>query len=186
VKPFSVYTRFLAPDTLRGREVLFQEGKFGNKMIVRKGGTRFDYITTAVAPDSSIALRENRYPINEIGILNLTQRLIEQGRAALQYDDVQVRVVPGARINDRSCTLIQLAHPQPRDAVNYQCARILIDDEMRLPVHYEAFDWPEPPGEESKLIEQYTYSDIRLNVGLTDLDFDHRNEDYLFLKSFEP
>ncbi len=36
------------------------------------------------------------------------------------------------------------------------------------------------------LLEEYTYTDLKLNVGLTDWDFDHRNESYQFLKTYSP
>jgi hypothetical protein len=35
-------------------------------------------------------------------------------------------------------------------------------------------------GGEPPLIESYSYSDIKLNAGLTDKDFDYENEEYDF------
>jgi hypothetical protein len=187
VRPFSVYVRFLRPERVKNREVVYVEGKNGGKMIVRNGGTRFEYITTALAPDSPTVLQQTRYPISEIGVLNLTRRLIEDGEYEMQHsDDCRVRIVPGAKINGRSCTLVQVAHPEPRETADYQMARILIDDQLVLPVHYSAYDWPDKEGGQPQLLEEYTYTNIRINVGLTDWDFDHRNENYLFLKGFTP
>lgn len=186
VTPFSVYLRFLSPAKLKGREVLYVHGKNNGRLIVRNGGTRFAYITTAVATDSPAALQDNRYPITEIGVKNLTRRLIENGEDELQYKDVSVQNLPGAKINNRPCSLIQVSHPERREGLPYQFARIFIDDELRLPVRYSAYDWPKEEGEEPQLIEEYTYMRIKANVGLTDWDFDHRNEKYQFLKSFSP
>lgn len=186
VTPFSVYLRFLSPAKVRGREVLYVHGKNDGMLIVRNGGTRFAYITTAVAPDSPAASQDNRYPITEIGIKNLTRRLIETGEEELQYKDVTVQTVAGAKINNRPCSLIQVSHPKRREGLPYQFARVFVDDELRMPVRYSAYDWPEQEGGEPQLIEEYTYTHFKTNVGLTDWDFDHKNEKYQFLKSFNP
>jgi hypothetical protein len=186
VKPFSVYIRFLSPEKVQGCEVLYVHGRNDGKMIVRRGGMRFGYITTSIPLDSPVAFQFNRYPITEIGVKNLTRRLMENGQDELQYDDVNVKIVPGAKVNHRPCTLIQVSHPMRREGMAYRFARILVDDELHLPVHYSAYDWPKEEGGDSRLIEEYTYTDIKMNVGLTDWDFDHRNERYLFLKTFNP
>lgn len=185
VTPFSVYVRFLSPSSLKGREVLWVEGRNRDKLIVRNGGPRFEYVTLALAPDSDLALQQNRYPLPEIGVMNLTRRLIDNGLKELQHRECVVKMAPGARINDRPCTLIQVSHDRPRENLIYQFVRILVDDQLQLPVYYTAYDWPSEPGGAPRLLEEYTYTDIRVNVGLTDWDFDHRNEAYQFLKSFE-
>jgi hypothetical protein len=184
--PFSVYARFVRSAKANGREVIYVEGRHDGKLIVRNGGKRFAYITTAVYPDSPAALQQNRYPITEIGILNLTRRLIERGQEELAHDDCRVKIAKGAKLNGRPCTIIQVSHPERRDNHAFKFARILVDDELELPVYYAAYDWPDEAGGEPKLLEEYIYTDIKVNVGLTDWDFDHRNEQYRFLKSFQP
>jgi hypothetical protein len=186
VTPFSVYLRFLSPPKVKGREVLYVHGRNDGKLIVRNGGQRFAYITTAVAPDSPAASHDNRYPITEIGVKNLTRRLIETGEDELQYEDVSVQNLPGAKINNRPCLLIQVSHPKRREGLPYQLARIFVDDELKLPVRFSSYDWPKEEGGEPQLIEEYTYTRIKVNVGMTDWDFDHRNENYQFLRSFNP
>jgi hypothetical protein len=186
VTPLSVYVKFYSPDRVKGREVLYVEGRNDDKLIVRNGGLRFEYITTSVAPDSPAALQQNRYPITEIGFMNLTARLIEVGRSQLNCTNCETKIAPGAKINDRSCTLIQVSHPVQNESQTFKMARIFVDDELQLPVRYSAYDWPDQEGGEPLLLEEYTYTDVKLNVGLTDWDFDHRNEKYKFLKSFRP
>ncbi len=186
VQPFSVYVRFLRPDRVKGREVIYVEGRNGGKLIVRNGGTRFAHITTSLLPDSPAAMQHTRYPITEIGVLNLTKRLIENGEQERGNENCEAKLVQGAKINGRSCTVVQVAHKVRGEGLAYKTARILIDDELVVPVHYSAYDWPQTEGGKLVLLEEYTYTDLRLNVGLTDRDFDHRNESYLFLKSYSP
>ena len=38
-----------------------------------------------------------------------------------------------------------------------------------------AYDWPDDEHEGPRLIEEYNYLDVRLNVGLTDEDFRRTN-----------
>ena len=48
------------------------------------------------------------------------------------------------------------------------------------PVRYAAYGWPAVPGGEPQLLEEYTYFNITLNVGLTDEDFSPDNPNYNF------
>ncbi len=63
---------------------------------------------------------------------------------------------------------------------DFHIARIYLDTNLRIPVRYEAFLWPIKPNEEPPLEEQYSYSDVKLNVGLQDDDFDPENKAYQF------
>jgi hypothetical protein len=57
---------------------------------------------------------------------------------------------------------------------------ISIDKELNLPIRFEAYDWPARPGHEPLLMEEYTYSNLRLNVGLKERDFDPNNTQYSY------
>ncbi len=184
--PFSVYLRYLAPSDLKGREVIYVRGRNRGKLIARRGGRRFTYMTTAISPDSELAMRRTRYPITEIGMKNLIERLLKVGQEELPYGECEVKYVDGATINGRRCLVVQVTHPIKRDHFRYHMARIFIDRELTLPVRYASYDWPKKKGGSPRLIEEYTYVDVKPNVGLSDRDFDHRNPAYRFRKTFEP
>ncbi len=188
VTPFSVYLRFLAPNDVKGREVVYVRGRNNGKMIVRRGGDRFAYVTAALEPTADIALRESHYPITDVGMKNLITRLLDVGQEELQYDgrECEVNYYRGAKIDNRQCTVIEVRHPLQRSQYRYHVARIFIDDEVQLPVRFASYDWPKQQGGPPQLIEEYTYLNVQTNVGLTDLDFDHRNEHYQFRKNFQP
>jgi hypothetical protein len=59
-------------------------------------------------------------------------------------------------------------------------ARIYVDDELQLPIRFEAYDWPTQQGAEPQLIEEYTYMNLKVNQGFTDADFDVHNPAYAF------
>lgn len=186
VVPFSVYMRFLSPADVEGREVLYVEGRNKGNLIVRRGGRRFRFITVAVDPKSEVVLRESRYPIEELGIRNLTERLIEVGKDDLKHDEIEVAYIEEARVNERVCTVIQITHPVRQDHFKYHVARVFIDDELQVPIRYASYDWPKEEGGALRLLEEYTYLNLKFNVGLSDWDFDHRNENYMFQKDFTP
>ncbi|MHC4406542.1 MAG: DUF1571 domain-containing protein [Planctomycetota bacterium] len=186
VVPFSVYLRFLGPADLKGREVVYVEGKNKGQLIARRGGPRFDYVMTAIDPQGDLAMSRSHYPITEMGIKNLIERLLEVAEEDMQHGECEVNEFPDSKINGRSCRLVTVEHPVRRDHFRYHRARIFIDDQLQLPIRYEAYDWPKEEGGKPVLLEQYTFLDLKFNVGLTDWDFDHRNPQYEFREDFEP
>ena len=71
----------------------------------------------------------------------------------------------------------------PRRNFIFHLARIFIDDELNIPIRYEAYGWPSRTGDLPVLEEEYTYLDVKLNNGFTDDDFDIRNPNYGFTPS---
>lgn len=180
-KPFSVYLYFLSPPNLRGQEVIYVEGQNNGNMWAHTVGIRGSLIgTISLAPTGMIAMKDQRYPMTEIGIKNLTRRLIEVGEQDMKYGECEVRFFRGAKVNDRTCTCLQVVHPVPRRNFLFHIARIFVDDELNIPIRYEAHSWPTEPGGPPLLLEEYTYLDIKLNNGFTDLDFDPKNPNYGF------
>jgi len=180
-RPFSIYTRFLKPKDVEGREAIYVEGRNDNKIQAHTTGRLWKLIgTVSLAPTSPIAMKGNRYPITEMGMLNLTERLIEVGLQDCQYGECEVKVIENAKINKRPCTCIQVVHPVPRRNFLFHMARIYVDNELNLPTRYEAYDWPEEEGGEPVLTEEYTYLNIKINQGFTDQDFDPKNPEYSY------
>ena len=125
-------------------------------------------------------MRGNRYPITELGVSNLVHRLVEIGERDAQYGECEVKFRPGVRVEDRVCTRIEVMHPVPRRNFLFHVAMIYVDDELNIPIRYEAYDWPEKEGGKPLLTEEYTYLNLKLNNGFTDADFDVRNPNYQF------
>ncbi len=183
--PFSVYLRFLKPASVEGREALYVEGKHAGKVFVRRGGQRMSYVSTYIAPDSRLAMKENRYPITDVGFKRMVERLIDVIENDMQYDECEVKFYKGARVADRKCTRIEVVHPVERDHFTFHRATVFVDDDDNLPVGYASFYWPRTPGEKPQLLEEYVYTDIKLNVGLTDEHFNRDNPEYGFTRERE-
>lgn len=180
-QPFSVYLSFMKPASVKGREVIYVEGQNGGKMIAHEGGIKGKFLpTVSVPPDGMLAMRGQRYPLTEIGLENLIEKLIERGETARKYPDVTCEFRKGARLKDRPCTVIQVTQPTRRPDADFYLAQVFIDDEFNVPIRYIAYDWPTSSGDAGDVIEEYNYLNLEINVGLTDSDFNPQNKAYNF------
>ncbi len=180
-QPFSVYMYFLAPASEKGQEVIYVKGANHDKMWAHAVGIRETMFgTVSLEPDGVVAMHNQRYPLTELGILNLTRRLVEVAEQDTKYGECEVKFFKGAKINNRVCTCIEVTHPKPRKNFLFHKARIFVDDQLNVPIRYEAHEWPKKPGDPPELIEEYTYLNLKLNNGFTDADFDTHNSNYHF------
>lgn len=181
-EPFSIYMQFLKPDKVEGREVIYVHGANNNELLAHEGkGLIVKNIVVSLKPTSQTAMNGNRYPITEVGVKNLSKRLIEVAESDRNYGECEIANQTSV-INKRECDVIQVTHPVPRKNFIFHVARVYVDKGYGLPVRYEAYDWPAAPGGEKVLTEEYTYINMKLNVGLTDADFDAKNPQYKFGK----
>ncbi|MGE0606165.1 MAG: DUF1571 domain-containing protein [Pirellulales bacterium] len=179
--PFSVYLHFLSPTGIKGQEVIYVDGQNDNQLKAHTVGLRDSIVgTISLDPKGRIAMKGQRYPIMETGILNLTEKLVEVGQHDTQYGECTYKAFKGAKVNGRICTCLQFIHPVPRKEFRFHLARIFVDEELNLPIRYEAYEWPTEKDGKPQLSEEYTYINLKLNNGFTDLDFDTRNPQYKF------
>jgi hypothetical protein len=179
--PFSVYLYFLGPDSVKGQEVIYVDCRNDGNMLAHAGsGVKAMVGTVSLKPQSMLAMSGQRYPITELGVENLTKRLLEVAEYDKQFAECEVNFFPGAKVNGRVCTCIQVMHPVPRKNFRFHLARVFIDDELQIPIRYEAYDWPTEAGGQPLLMEEYTYMNVKINNGFTDADFDPRNTAYKF------
>ena len=180
-EPFSVYLYFLAPDAVKGQEVLWVDGRNEGNMLAHAGsGVRAMVGSVSLKPDGVLAMQGNRYPVTEIGVENLAKRLVEVAEHDKQFGECEVNFFKDAKVNGRVCTCVQVVHPVPRRNFRFHLARVFIDDEYMIPIRYEAYDWPQEQGGQPVLMEEYTYMNVKINNGFTDADFDPKNAAYKF------
>ena len=185
-QPFAVYMYFLKPTGVKGREVIYVQGKNNDKLVAHEGGKGGAWLPTVwLKPTGILAMRGQRYPIYDVGLKNLVLKLIEVGEhdKARGRSNFDVTFRKGAKINGRVCTVLEIRSLKPdptRKPSDFSLAQIFIDDELQLPIRYAAYDHPAKPGEKPPLLEEYTYLNLKLNVGLSDDDFNHENLKYKF------
>ena len=178
--PFSVYMKFLQPRDASGREVLWVDGRHNGNLLAHQPGGLIGLKTFELKPDGMMAMQGQLYPIYDAGLENLVVKLIEKATRDRAAGHCEVTYRGGLALNKRPCSLIEVVHHQKRAPYEFYKAQVLIDDELNLPVRYTSYDWPKTSGAKPQILEQYTYMNVRTNVGLTDEDFNPKNPAYNF------
>jgi hypothetical protein len=177
-EPFSVYMSFLQPH--QGREVVWVAGQNNNQLVVREAGMKRLLGKMNLDPEGALAMRGQKYPITRVGIRNLTAALIRQMEEDTKYGECEVVTKAGMKISGRPAAMVQVIHPVPRRNFRAHVARIFFDEELGIPIHYDAYLWPEQPGGRPPLDESFTYTNLKINNGFTARDFDANNNPEIF------
>ena len=178
-KPRSIYFKFADP--YKGREAIFVEGQNGGRILAHDVGfTKFLAGTLELEPSSSRAMEDNRHPITEAGIGALINTVARRWAAELSSDESVIVFDSDMTIGPRHCQLIESIHTRCQPDFQFYKVRLFIDSELNLPIRFEGYEWPREPGAPADLAEEYSYINLKLNVGLGDIDFDACNRQYSF------
>jgi len=179
--PMHIYLKFLAPKTVAGREVIWGKDLYDGQMAVHDTSLMLSWKTLWLEPTGMLAMTGQRYPIYEIGLTRLVEKLIERGRKDIDNPDVHVTITRDYPYDGRMTELIQAERSKPGGGEDdFSLAEIVYDAERKLVLSYRAFGWPEIAGGELPLLESYEYHDVQTNVGLTEEAFDTTNKSYGF------
>jgi hypothetical protein len=138
-EPFSVYLYCLGPEKPVGQEAIFIAGRNDGNLLAHTTGIAHKIAgMVSIDPTSDRAMEGNRYPVTNAGIHNLLRKLIHFHEQESQYGECDVKIMSGAKINGRSCTVVQVSHPVPRKNFKFHLMRTFYDDELNLPVRWEA------------------------------------------------
>ncbi len=177
--PLRVYLKFQSPDSAKGREVIWGEDLYDGKLAVHEVGLILGLKTIWLDPNGMIAMQGQRYPISEIGMVRLVEKLIERGEQDRDNPDIQVNLTNDHILDGTTTQLIQVRRSKPSGGKDdFSLAEIIIDPQRQLILTYRSFGWPEQAGDDPPLMESYTYYDVKTNVGLTQEDFDTKNPNY--------
>ena len=178
-QPFSVYMSFLKP--FAGREVLYVNGQNEGKMVVLEAGFKRMLGKMNLDPNGTLAMSGQKHPITDVGIRNLTAKLSKMWEAETKFAECEVTTKSDAKFNGRSATMIQVVHPIARQDFRFHYSRLFLDNELKVPILFDGYLWPEQTGGEPPLDEIYMYTNLKLNNGYTAREFDAANPE-LFKK----
>ena len=173
-KPMQVYMKWLS-ESGKDREAIFVKGRDNDRVLVHEPGWLLGNFTAVIPTDGSDIMGRSRHPFDEIGIGRMIDLLINSFEKANAAGDL--RLVDHGAVQETGRTLRMVEGILPRSPEKkYYCYRavVTIDEGWKLPVAVKVYDW------DDRLVEHYRYSDIHINPGLSDLDFDPKNPGYDF------
>ena len=181
-EPFSVYlhNRFGKEGS---REVLYVTGANDGDLLVHERGFLASLVgTQKLKLDDTLVMAENRYPITDFGVARIVDKSLDTWQAEKKSDlqNIEVRIYSQAKIGATPCEMIEVTRKHKKADFHCSLTRVYFVSESKLPIRAEQFGWPEKTGDKPPLIEVYDYADIKVNVGLTDTDFDPQNPKYGF------
>jgi len=173
-KPFSVYFRYRQGNEA-GRQAIYVEGKFGNNLVVKEAkglGAMAGRLYFKL--DDPTVMSENRHPVTNVGIANVlnTALTVWDRESKIETAQVDVKFFPKAKLGDVPCDAVQLTYEKPHPELKFHMVRVYFDKDSKLPVKAERYGWPRSAAEKPPLVEDYTYTNVKINQRLTDADFD--------------
>jgi hypothetical protein len=181
-RPFAIYLKFLAPKA--GKEVVYAEGHHDNKVIAHNGDwTRKIIPRLSVAPDSLIALADQRHPVTEAGLLHLANKLLHFRKLDIGDPDASTVIDRTTDLEGRPWFRSIHTHAVADGTRPFARVEVLYDPVDQFPLRISSYDWPsEGQTGELLLAERYAYDDLKLDAPLTAADFDPSNPDYAFMR----
>lgn len=177
--PRSIYFKFLKPNA--GREAIWVADQNDGKIVVHDVGLgKLLAGTLHLDPQSRMAMADSRHPISDAGLGHLLATVSERWQVELKPGESQIQFHHDVQVGDRDCTMIESTHTERDPEFHFHKVKLYIDRELKLPIRFEAYDWPETADAEPPLAEEYTYQELELNPGLSADEFDPGNEAYAF------
>lgn len=173
-KPFSVFFKYRkGPEA--GRIAIYVDGKFDNKLVVKEAnGLGVLAGRMYLKLDDRKVMSENRYPVTSVGISNVLETSLNVWDRECRVDsaEIDVKFFPGAKLQDIPCEVVQITYQKELPDLKYHLVRVYFDKESKLPVGAERYGWPRKAGDKPPLLEEYKYTNVKINQRLTDSDFD--------------
>ncbi len=173
-RPFKVYMRWLDGPG-KGREGLYIAGANDGKFILAEPEGIAKFFVARLDPSDPRVLERSRHPVTDVGIGRLLEIVGDNTRRAVREKVPRVHDRGLAEVAGRRVRQVEVVLPKDPGA-GYYGYRITLsfDEQHHLPIRVVVYDWSD------RLVEDYTYSRLVLNPGLTASDFDIANPDYGF------
>ena len=180
-EPFSVYLKFLDKENNLGREVLFVKGQNNNNLLVREAGIKSIIGVITLAPNDKTALADNRYPVTSIGLKLMLETVIKQWEGEGKFGGVTAQKRPDSKLpSGEICTVYEAIHDKPFKDFKFHTTRLWIEDKTGMAIGIQQLAFPGKKDAEPPIVEEYFYSNLKINQKLTDADFDKNNANYSF------
>src|SRR5262245_11990944 len=171
--PVGVYVRFARPDTVAGMEVAYTGARKLPKMRYRPAGVDGAKGFKTVDLDDAKFLAENRHPVTEWTMAAIIDRVsAATAREKTLNNPVEV-YASDYQFAGRNVTRYEILTRRPHAFRYAHRMLVYVDKETKLPMRFEAYDQPKSGAAVGDLLEAYSFSDMKLNVGLGENAFDY-------------
>ena len=173
-QPYSVYVRFARPEGVAGMEAAYAADRRDGKIRYRPAGKAGINGFLTVSPEDPKMLADNRRPVSELGVGKVIELLVAVAAREKALNN-PVEAFPSDYVfAGRPVTRYEVLTRRPHAHRYAYRTVVYVDKETKLPVRFEAYDQPKPGASpDGELLEAYSYSDLRLNVGLGDSAFEY-------------
>ncbi len=176
-KPFKVYLKWLSGKN-KGTQLLFVEGKYDNKLIIRKGGGFLKKVfgTMEMDPDGFWLRKFTKHSIREVGFVGVIDTSYNAFKTAQKQGLVSAAQVTMSEVEGRPAYKLVLVVNEEGEENGFYCRSSIqyYDTQSNLPIKATFWLW------EDDTAEILTFSDVKLNVKLPPFHFDKENEEYKF------
>jgi len=168
-QPFSVYMKWIK-EPHKTREAIYVENQNDGKIVAHEVVGLVNWMRK-VSPNDPEARKQSHHPITEAGIGKAIESLIRVCETAQKAGDLQICYVGEQPVDNRPTDMLMRVLPQ-KPEYPYHVLLMYIDKELGLPIKFVTLNWDYEPE------TIYTYTDLKVNVGLTDEDFNYKNKQY--------
>lgn len=170
--PAGVYARFARPEAVAGMEVAHTGARKPAKVKYRPAGVEGAKGFRTVAADDTKFLAENRHPVPAWTMAAQLERVSAAvARERALNNPVEV-FASDFRFAGRNVTKYEVFTRRPHAHREAHKMVVFVDKETKLPVRFEAYDEPKAGATTGELLEAYSFTDLKLNVGLGEAHFD--------------
>jgi hypothetical protein len=171
-QPFSVHLKWQGPRQFVGQEAAYVAGKNNGQMRAKGSGLISVVGVISLDPTDPRALKQSRHAITESGIGNLIEKIARGHDANGGLPPGHVKVtLREYQFQQKPCIGLETVHLVNTGQTYCHRSLVLFDKELKMPVRFEAYDWPPAGQSAGELLECYSYIDLKFNVGLTDAAF---------------
>ncbi|MFO0810011.1 MAG: DUF1571 domain-containing protein [Gemmataceae bacterium] len=173
-QPFSVYLKWQGPKQFVGQEAMFVSGKNDNRLRAKGTGLAAIAGYVSLDPRDPRAMAQSRHVITDTGIGYLIETVWKNYELERRFpaNVVQVKYADYA-FQGKTHTCMETTHLTNNGQFYAYRTLVFFDKETKLPMRFEAYDWPTPGGNpKGEKLEVYSYVNVKFNVGLTDAAFE--------------
>jgi hypothetical protein len=169
--PFSIYLKWVT-EPRKDQEAIYVDGAHKGKAVVHPPGLLgLLFRKVSIDPRGSLAMKHSRRPVTMAGIGNMISLVTRQCEEAKAKGDLTLTYEGIRHDGGRPSYVFKRVLPEKK---GYPCDVLIIyiDVEYLLCVRTDAYDWG------GELLSHYFYTDLAVNPGVTDDDFDPDNRAY--------